>query len=232
MKVLLAGLILILLFVAAGCPSKPTKQEELAVILQPPGNGLSWGTGGQKDEWTKFLVETIDFGYFSHFDKAQDATRFCSNYLALTHEQKVKMWAEVIVWMSFYESSWDPTSRMVESQTSFPTPDPVTHEPVASEGLMQMSYQDTVNYKEWLGAGWCGFDWQKDKDLDVTDKRKTIFDPKINLLCAIKVMSNQIDRTGKVILSKNVYWAVLKDGGKYGKVDQITSRVKKAVGCL
>lgn len=204
------------LLACVGC-----KFEETAPSTVNQGTTISW-------RWTKETKDLVT-PLFDSFDKAQDAERFCPKYKALSKESRIEVWAEMFSAMALFESSWSPTSRYVE--TTFKEKDPVTGEPVTSEGLLQMSYQDTVNYAHWLGKGWCGFDWAKDKLLSRTDARKTIFDPKTNIGCAVKVMANQIERTGKVILSSGVYWAVLKDGGKYSQVKAITGRVAKMRGC-
>jgi hypothetical protein len=50
--------------------------------------------------------------------------------------------------------------------------------------------------------------------------------PKINLEFGINILAKQIRRTGKVILINGVYWAVIKENGKYQKIDQITLMVR------
>jgi hypothetical protein len=62
--------------------------------------------------------------------------------------------------------------------------DPVTGKQVASEGLLQLSYQDVPNYGSVLKYPLCKIQWSKDKSLSVTDPKKTILDPYINLECA------------------------------------------------
>ena len=71
----------------------------------------------------------------------------------------------------------------------------------------------------------------QDKLLDRNDPNKTIFNPKLNLECGVKILAQQIKRTKKIVLSKGVYWAVLKDPsvGKYSRVKEISTRVQKSI---
>jgi hypothetical protein len=189
---------------------------------------LSWENSPNRAEWTRFVLNEIESHHFPKLDKATDATRFCSNYKTMASDEKIRMWGEVVAWIAFYESAWKPTTRMVESQKVFKKPDPVTGQPVASEGLMQLSYQDVRSYP------FCNqFDWSKDKHLSKDDPKKTIFDPLKNLDCAMKILAQQVERRGQVILqsTKGLYWAVLYEGGKYDKTKQVISNVKKAMGC-
>ena len=224
-------IVLALIVLVIGCETLVHRSDILDNKVQsvPP---ISWEQkrGPIAKEWTKATVEGVT-ALFASFDKAEDSVLFCPKYKTLTKEQKITLWTEMFSAIAFFESSWDPINRMEESQTSFPDPDPVTGNPVTSEGLLQMSYQDTVNYAHWLGKGWCGFDWQKDRLRGANDPLKTILDAKINLSCGIKVMANQIERRGSVILSSGVYWAVLKRGGTYSRVEQITAMTKKVQGC-
>lgn len=134
----------------------------------------------------------------------------------------MNLWTEVISQIALYESAWKPTSRMQE--TTMGT-DPVTGKPVWSEGLLQLSYQDI----QW--APYCEFDWKKDKLLSPTSPQKTILDPIKNLECGVRILAAQIRTKGTVILNKGVYWAVLKEGGKYQKIAQITGATKKMKFC-
>jgi hypothetical protein len=98
--------------------------------------------------------------------------------------------------------------------------DPVTKKPVYSEGLLQLSYQDT----QW--ATHCKFDWKADQYLDPKDSSKTILNPYRNLYCGVGIMANQIKKRKDIALVTGVYWAVLKQGGRYSKIPEITKQVK------
>jgi hypothetical protein len=201
--------------------SAPTPKVEYA--------SLSWEKSHpERRPWSSDVFLLIGEELFLDFDSAKDAKRVCPKYESLQRQQKISMWAELISAIAYYESGWNPASRMVE--TTMGT-DPVTGKQVASEGLLQLSYQDVPNYKSILKYPACKIDWQKDKGLSLTDPKKTILDPAINLECGLRILANQIRKKGYVILSSGVYWAVLKDGGKYSKVDSIIRMVRKIGFC-
>jgi hypothetical protein len=190
---------------------------------------LSWNSdkNPERQKWTEFLVEHLSQN-FDAFDKAKDWKRFCPKYESLKKGDKILVQAETMVWIMWFESAWKPTSRMQESQKVFKTPDPITGQPVASEGLFQLSYQDVRSYP------FCNeFDWSKDKGLAKSDPNKTIFDPIKNMRCGLKIMEGQITKRGQVILqsTKGLYWAVIYEGGKYQQIPGIISRVRKAMNC-
>ncbi len=201
--------------------SAPTPAREEKVI--GPVTALSWETKGHeyRKAWSEAVFGLINGELFATFDKAADAKRFCPKYESLTQEQKATMWSEMVSAVAFYESGWSPVSRMKEALGT----DPITKKQVQSEGLLQLSYQDTQIYP------FCKFDWSIDKKLDPADPKKTILKPLTNLDCGIRIMAKQIKNRGKMILTSNVYWSTLKEGGKYSKVDQIIGMTKKLQFC-
>jgi hypothetical protein len=102
-----------------------------------------------------------------------DVTLFCPKYFSLSTDLKVNFWGALF-------AGYNPTSRYQE--TTMAT-DPVTHPPVYSEGLLQLSYQDIT------GWSFCDFDWSQDRTLSPKDPKKTILDPYRNLECGIKIMA-------------------------------------------
>lgn len=159
------------------------------------------------------------------FSKATDVTKFCPKYKSLNEDQKVKAFSEIISGVILHESSYNPLSRMVETTMGI---DPATGMQVASEGLLQLSYQDVKNYK---GKGViCQFDFVKDKTLPLKDR--SILNAEKNLECGLGIMKYLIEKRGSITFEKNVYWAVLKVGGKYSKINEIAARTQqKAPEC-
>lgn len=205
------------------------KEVTFLVVLLIAGCGatplvpLSWEKSHpERKTWSSQVYGLIRNQLLVEFDSAQDVERFCPNYNALTDDQKANVWSELISAISFYESKWSPTSRMKENTLGI---DPVTKQPVFSEGLLQLSYQDVLGYP------YCKFDWKQDKALDPNDPRKTILDPGANLDCGTRILANQIKQRGKVVLSSGVYWAVLKEGGRYQKIEKISAMTKQLPFC-
>lgn len=232
----LVTIVLVCLIAFAGCVSAPkpeapktpaveTKPEALPtpapVVVEPvavPLPSLAWDNKPERLEWSASLLKSIDANW-QLLKRASDMPFFCANWEALDEATKKEVFAELFVAMAYHESAWSPVSRMQE--TTMGT-DPVTKKPVYSEGLFQLSYQD----EQWIK---CGFDWAKDKNLDPKSPQKTILTPALNIDCAVRIMARQITSKGEVLLKSGVYWAVIKEGGKYQKISDIKARVKKNV---
>lgn len=197
----------------------PTPAPALVSKMEP----LSWESSrADAKNWSTYAFQVIREEAFTDLHKARDIETFCPKYDTLTQEQQINVWGALFSGVSKYESGYSPTSRMQE--TTMGT-DPITNKPVYSEGLLQLSYQDT----QW--APYCEFDWSKDKYLAATDPKKTILDPYKNLRCGILILARQVRAKGAVVLSSGVYWAVLKSGGKYQQITNIANIVKKLSFC-
>lgn len=180
---------------------------------------LSWESTRrpERKNWSTYTYQVIEKN-FESFDQVQDAEIFCKHYELLEKKYKVIFWAMLISQITFHESSWNPTARALEGSMGV---DGVTKLPVYSEGLMQLSYQDA----QW--SPYCKFDWSKDRQLVAKDPRRTILNPYLNLSCGIKVLADQIARHGKIVMKKNIYWAVLHEDGKYSKAPEMAAAIQK-----
>lgn len=175
----------------------------------------------ERTKWSLHVFLIIE-SQLNKFNQASDANRFCPNYKNLNSLQKINFWGQLVAGITYYESGWNPLARYHESTMGI---DPVTKKPVYSEGLMQLSYQDT----QW--AKFCEFYWDIDRYLSPTDPKKTIFDPFRNLGCGITILANQIQRKKAIVLSSGVYWSVIKENGRYQKISKIADIVKKHSYC-
>lgn len=114
-------------------------------------------------------------------------------------------------WIGFFkalakaESCLKTTTRYVEPPSL--GKDIVTGQQNTSEGLLQLSYQDSKIHG-------CKFDWAADKSKAVSDQTKTIFNPKNNLECGAIILDKQIKVRGTLVSPKNYYWAVLNTTNK------------------
>lgn len=210
----------IISFFTALFAKKEIPQSQETVNKEQSYLPLSWEKNKPNmKEQSEYLLKQIELNW-SVLKSAKDITTFRSDWFELTEAEQKNLWAEFFCWLAYYESGWDPTSRMVEKSlegVSNPV-DPITGKHVASEGYFQLSYQD----KQWAKP--CRFDWSKDKNLDPKDPKKTILDPFINIECAVGIMAGQIKRTGEICLKSGVYWAVLREGGKYSKIAEIAKK--------
>lgn len=179
------------------------------ITLKPPAPSnpvkISWEQYPENKLWSDFAYNLLDKELFTSFDKAQDATQFCPKYQSLTRQQKIYVWVELLSTVSKYESSWKPA-------TVFNEPAPLNY---PSIGLLQLSYEDHAGYPYCPAKG--------GKDLK---------DPLVNLDCGMRILANQVNKKGKIILSSGVYWSTLKSGGTYSKIPQIVAMTKKLPYCL
>lgn len=186
--------------------------------------GLMWETSSkpEREKWSAYLHNIILFRWNTLLQGAEDMDLFCPNFHNLSNDERANAWAALFVGVAKYESAYDPTMRFHESTMGT---DSVTKQPVYSEGLLQLSYQDIRGYS------FCEFDWTTDSKLAKTDPDKTIFDPYKNLDCGVGIMTRQLARSGQITVSTNAYWSTLRSGGKYNKISQISAMVKALPFC-
>lgn len=175
--------------------------------------------------WSAYIYSVISLEepQMLEADSALDADLFCPRYKQLNKNQRLNFWGQLLSAMAKFESGWKPTSRMVEDMGL----DAVTGKTIASEGLLQVSYQDAKYY----GKVGCNFDWEKDKSLAATDPKKTILDPYKNLRCGIRVMANQLKRKQLISFESGIYWAVIKKGYARNKISEISAITKSLSFC-
>jgi len=173
------------------------------------------------EAWSAFVFNLIK-GEAQALLSAQDFDVFCPNYANLSLDQKINTAGMLISGITKFESNHNPLSRFHESSMGI---DPVTGEPVYSEGLLQLSYQDTQGYP------FCQFDWEADKNLSATDPNKTILKPLTNLDCGVRILARQVQRQGTLILGSGAYWAVIKSNSQYSKIDEIAALVQTLDFC-
>jgi hypothetical protein len=196
---------------SGGSPSQP---PPTAYVFE----SLSWEIASNRDgkDWSSFIFAEIElYGQALLSTPVIDVGTFCPNYDSLSKYQKINFWGALISGMVRYESNYNPTMRYVESTMGA---DPITGVQVASEGLLQLSYQDSKWYP------FCNeFSWEADKNLAANDPRKTILDPYKNLRCGLKILNQQIANKKEITVSKGAYWAVILEGGKYQQIAGIAA---------
>ena len=239
-----SSLIFFLVFISLSC-SKVQFQSQInmnSVLLTSPENSgttippidnpetffepLAWEAKvSGSNAWSKTVYQVIRNEESQMLGQAvaDDVEIFCPNYRSLTDNQRLNFWGQLLAAMSKYESSWNPASYYIESTMGL---DPITGRQVASEGLLQLSYQDEKSY----GLD-CGFDWNLDQQFQNSDTRKTIFNPHFNLRCGIKILARQLKKQRAISTTTGVYWAVLKKNGTYSKVPEISLLTKKLSFC-
>lgn len=141
----------------------------------------------------------------------RDVRRFCPRFYTMNEVDKRAFWAYFFQALAGAEAGLNPKTRVRHTDPEVAKTDPVTGRAVRSEGLLQLSYEDQKRYG-------CDFDWDRDKTLAANDSTKTILQPKNNLECGIKILSNQIITQKKPLLYKQGYWSTLQPGRKSYRV--------------
>ena len=196
-------------------PPTVTPYRPVALLWEAP-------TKPERTQWSSYLQIIILNHWNTLLQGADDMNIFCPNYNNLSNDERANVWAALFAGVAKFESNFDNTMRYHESTMGT---DSVTKQPVYSEGLLQLSYQDVRGY------AFCEFDWNVDSKLKATDPKKTIFDPYKNLDCGVGIMSRQIARSGLITVSSNAYWSTMRSGGAYSKVSQIAAIVKALPFC-
>jgi len=204
----------------------PLTPDPVDPVVVPPAfafESLVWESASrvQAKNWSTYLFNLISTDAKALLS-AQDFPQFCPTYSSLSEKQKINVAGQLVAAITKYESGYNPLSRYHESTMGT---DPVTGLPVYSEGLLQLSYQDA----QW--ASFCPFDWSADQYLSETDPQKTILDPYKNLYCGVRILANQVQKKGLIILGSGAYWAVIKSNSAYQKLDEIKAIVRTLSFC-
>ena len=118
-------------------------------------------------------------------------------------------WQSVFKALAFAESNFKLNCRYVEPPSL--GKDAVTGMQNTSEGLLQLSYQDSRYYA-------CEFDWNTDRKKTAFDLSKSIFDIQKNIKCGMMIMNKLVGKKETYIFDSGNYWAVLKPSNKRHKI--------------
>lgn len=157
--------------------------------------------------WSNYLFDQIDRIYLKEFDdRAKDMARIHPKFKSMTRPERINVVCDLIRWLAYYESGWDPKSTSVDVGSK-------EDKDTWSIGLLQISVCD-----------------QKNMGLYTNYSFDDLLKPEPNLHLGLTILTRQIRRTGLVILPnkhQDRYWAVLLDGNKYSRVNEILARVQK-----
>lgn len=201
-----------LLTVLLGAASLPLMAQETKPAPATPIDAKKAELGGKTWDpaWDQIIEKAVPPEMLSS-QVPRDVRRFCPRFYSMNEVDKRAFWAYFFQALAGAEAGLDPKTRIRHTEPEVAKVDPVTGKMVRSEGLLQLSYQDQKRYS-------CDFDWDKDKNLPAKDPNKSILQPKNNLECGIKILSNQIITQHKPILYQEGYWSTLQPGRKSYRV--------------
>lgn len=120
-------------------------------------------------------------------------------------------WASVVKAICMAESGMNPYETYYEKYLADVNGnDPVTEMRYLSEGLMQLSYSDTIIYH-------CEFDVEIDRHKDEHDKTKSIFDIEKNIICGLQILDKMIENHDEFVFNSGNYWSTLMPRNKRHK---------------
>jgi hypothetical protein len=135
----------------------------------------------------------------------RDVRRYCPRFYGMSEVDKRAFWAYFFQALAGAEAGLDPKTRVRHTEPEVAVTDSVTGRAVRSEGLLQLTYEDQKRYG-------CDFDWDADKTLPAKDPNKTILQPKNNLECGVKILTNQVIVQHKPLFARTGYWSTLQPG--------------------
>ena len=135
----------------------------------------------------------------------KDVRKFCPRFYGMAEVDKRAFWAYFFQALAGAEAGLDPNTSVKHTEPEVAVTDEVTKLRVRSQGLLQLTYEDQKRYG-------CEFNWDADRSLPLKDPARTILQPKNNLECGIKILSNQIIVQHKPIHARTSYWSTLQPG--------------------
>ena len=184
---------------SADPPVKPAPATPIAVKKVELGQP-SWSP-----EWDKMIEDAVPPAWLSSRRVARDVKPLCPRYRHLSDLDKKQFWAYFFQALAGAEAGLEPTSDVRHNDPAVAVRDPVTGHIVRQEGLLQLAYMDSARYG-------CDFDWDRDKELPEKDPERTILQPENNLLCGMKILSNQLLTRRWPLLTRKSYWITLQPG--------------------
>ncbi len=176
-------------------PAPPTPIAEKKDELGMP----SWDPA-----WDATIEQSLPPEMLSN-SEARAVKPFCPQFQEMSEADRKVFWAYVFQALAGAEAGLKPTTDVRHTEPEVAVKDSVTNRMVRSEGLLQLTYEDSDRYG-------CAFDWDKDKQLPEKDPQKTILQPENNLKCGIRIMSNQLIDKHKPLATGSSYWSTLRPG--------------------
>jgi hypothetical protein len=175
-------------------PSTPIAEEKARL-----GDEETW-----QPQWDSIVEKALTPELLSS-RVARDVQLFCPRFNKMGEADKRAYWAYFFQALSGAEAGLRVTSNVRHTEPEVTVEDGITHRMVRSEGLLQLTYEDSQRYG-------CDFDWDNDKHLSERDPAKTILQPENNLECGVKIIQTQLIDHKKPLLTKLSYWSTLRPG--------------------
>ena len=137
-----------------------------------------------------------------------DAATFCPRFAALDDNGKKEFWIHLFNGVARYESNFKLGAPVYDEARGVDVYRGRIDAANDSMGLFQLSYGSSS-----YGKG-CQMDIRRDRNKDISDPSLTIYDPKIQMECAVTIMNKWVPRDGGVGLHDTRggarFWSTLR----------------------
>jgi hypothetical protein len=209
----MTGIPICLGLVLSGCGERAQPQQSFAppqpAMKAAPPTPIAeekeeLGEQSWDPQWDQVVEKALPPEMLSN-EVARGVRSFCPRFASMGEADKRAFWAYTFQALAGAEAGLKPTTDVRHTEPEVAKEDTVTKRMIRSEGLLQLTYMDADRYG-------CEFDWQQDKTLPEKDPAKTILQPRNNLLCGVKILSNQMITQRKPLLTPSSYWVTLRPG--------------------
>lgn len=181
----------------AGPELKPAPSTPIAEEKAKLGDDETW-----RPEWDATIEMALPRELLEP-KMGRTVQQFCPHFRSMSEPDRRAFWAYFFQALSAAEAGLKPTSNVQHTEPQVAVTDLVSHRTVRSEGLLQLTYEDSRRYG-------CAFDWSADKHLEEHDPNKTILQPENNLLCGVNILENQVVVHRRPLITKSSYWSTLR----------------------
>lgn len=175
--------------------ARQERAEPVASASRPRVNML-WEASRRSDgkQWTSYLSKALDkYGQdMIRKTRLSDAAKWCPNYSKLSYGERKEFYAHLINAVGFQESGFKTNLTFDEKTYTNPRSGRIKPDRY-SQGLFQISYTsaDQDAYKPA-----CRFDYRRDKNKDISNSSLTIYDPKLQIECAVGILNHWVKKDG------------------------------------
>lgn len=162
------------------------------------------GANTWNPDWDQLIEKAIPPEMVSS-QVPRDVQRFCPRFFDMSETDKRAFWAYFFQALAGAEAGLNPKTRAHHTEPEVAVRDEVSGASGRTEGLLQLTYADQKRYG-------CDFNYESDRTLKPGDPARTILQPKNNLECGIKILSNQMFTLHKPLLTHSSYWSTLQPG--------------------
>jgi len=181
----------------AGPELKPAPSTPIAEEKAKLGDEETW-----RPEWDATIEKALPEDLLEP-KMGKTVQQFCPHFRSMSEPDRRAFWAYFFQALSGAEAGLKPTSNVQHTEPQVAVTDPVSHRMVRSEGLLQLTYEDSKRYG-------CAFDWSVDRHLPEHDPNKTILQPENNLLCGVNILQNQLVVHKRPLITTSSYWSTLR----------------------